>query len=193
MHTPAAAQYLEQCEIIDHGHNEIIRCAQELRVSAPLLTAINCFRFVRDQIHHCRDIHTDKMPLSASQTLAELTGFCYAKSHLLTALLRQNGIPCGLGYMRLVDPKTESGYSLHCFNNIYLEPYGWSRADTRGSKNGIKPDFDPPGETLTHYPDLYQGEYFLQGNFHRPLPCVLDAYGKAKNINVLRHQLPDDH
>jgi len=185
-------EFLASCEIIDTEHPYVIRRGQELRAKNAMLTAINCFDFVRDRIPHCRDIATSLTPLCASETLRDRTGFCYAKSHLLAALLRVNRIPSGLGYMRLTDPKNESGYSLHCFNTIYLEPFGWVKADCRGNNDQVKTQFDPPGESLAHYPDLYRGEYFLPGNYATALPSVVGAYRKSRDLDYLRRHLPDD-
>ncbi|MBI2949982.1 MAG: hypothetical protein HYY23_20300 [Verrucomicrobia bacterium] len=40
-------------------------------------------------------------------------GFCYAKSHLLAALLRARGIPAALCYQRLAFDAAGSAFCLH--------------------------------------------------------------------------------
>ena len=67
----------------------------------PLSVARACFMWVRDQIPHTADHHLDPVACAASDVLEHGTGFCYAKSHLLAALLRANGIPVGFVYQRL--------------------------------------------------------------------------------------------
>lgn len=57
--------------------------------------------FVRDQIRHSADYRPNPVTCKASEVLRHGTGYCYAKSHLLAALLRANGVPAGLCYQRL--------------------------------------------------------------------------------------------
>src|SRR4051812_6501812 len=87
--------YLRATEIIDWHDAEIERLAQELAADTPLETAKRCFEWVRDQIHHSYDYQQNPVTWRASDVLREGTGYCYAKSHLLAALLRANGIPAG--------------------------------------------------------------------------------------------------
>jgi transglutaminase-like putative cysteine protease len=61
----------------------------------------NCFQFVSDEIKHSLDYRLNPVTCKASDVLFHKTGYCYAKSHLLVALLRANGIPSGLCYQRL--------------------------------------------------------------------------------------------
>ena len=76
------------------------------------------------------------------------TGYCYAKSHLLAALLRANQIPAGFCYQRLSIDDQGAPYSLHGFNGIYFPEIGWYRVDTRGNKEGVNAQFSPPQECL---------------------------------------------
>ena len=55
-----------------------------------------CFEFVRDEIRHSADFQLNPVTCRASDVLTHRTGYCYAKSHLLAALLRANGVPAGL-------------------------------------------------------------------------------------------------
>jgi len=56
----------------------------------------NCFEFVRDEIRHSSDFKLNPVTCKASDALRHKTDYCYAKSHLLAALVRANGIPTGL-------------------------------------------------------------------------------------------------
>lgn len=53
------------------------------------------FEFVRDEISHSWDIQSNRVTGTASEVLRYKEGICYAKSMLLAALLRSQGIPTG--------------------------------------------------------------------------------------------------
>ncbi|MCD7809309.1 MAG: transglutaminase-like domain-containing protein [Erysipelotrichaceae bacterium] len=57
---------------------------------------------MRDNISHSADINEDIITISASQVLVEGHGTCFAKSHLLAALLRCKSIPTGFCYQKLI-------------------------------------------------------------------------------------------
>ena len=84
--------FLRSTEIVDWCHPAVHAKAQELSSgSADLLeTARRCFEWVRDKIQHSNDFHRNPVTCSASEALLAGTGYCYAKSHLLAALLRAN-------------------------------------------------------------------------------------------------------
>lgn len=108
------------------------------------------FAFVRDQIAHSWDIQSQRVTASASDVLRHREGICYAKSHLLTALLRAMGVPCGLCYQRLTLGDTpETGYCVHALNAVYLDGLGrWVRLDARGNKPGVDAQFSLTEERL---------------------------------------------
>jgi transglutaminase-like putative cysteine protease len=182
--------YLASSEFIDWQTPSVLSLARSLSCVNELETARACFLFVRDLIPHCCDISTSAIPLKASDVLSSRTGFCYAKSHLLAALLRANGIPTGLGYVRLVEPRTASGFALHGFNWILLNGFDWLRIDTRGNNGSVSTEFNPPMESLAYYPEKDE-EYFVEGNFNKPLSAVIEAYKKAYDFESLLHGLPD--
>ena len=188
---PDLTPYLEQNAIVDFGDPAVRILARRLAAGGDTETAAACFAYVRDEIAHSNDIETVATPLSAPETLAARTGLCYAKSHLLAALLRANGIPAGFGYVRLVSPATASGFCLHGFNIVRLREFGWVRVDARGNNARVTTTFAPPGERLAYYPRR-EGEYFLPENYHRPLPAVVDAYARARGLESLLAALPDD-
>jgi transglutaminase-like putative cysteine protease len=76
------------------------------------------------------------------------TGLCYAKSHLLAAVLRANGIPAGFCYQRLSRDEPGAPYCLHGLNSVYLPAYGWCPIDARGNKSGVDAQFGPPERRL---------------------------------------------
>lgn len=93
-------RYLESSEFIDWDEPEVLSKAIELSkdCSNSLEIAEKCFKFVRDEIKHSWDYRLDPVTCRASDALKHSTGYCYAKSHLLAALLRANNIPAGLCY-----------------------------------------------------------------------------------------------
>jgi hypothetical protein len=95
--------FLRSTEIIDWLHPDVSACALRLRGDSndPLVIARRCFEWVRDEIKHTADYGLKPVTCAASEVLQEGSGYCYAKSHLLAAVLRANGIPAGLCYQRL--------------------------------------------------------------------------------------------
>ncbi len=143
-------QYLESSEYIDWQHPAISKKAAELAAgyTSDEEVAKCCFEFVRDSIMHSWDYRQNPVTCRASDVLFHGTGYCYAKSHLLAALLRANGIPAGLCYQRLTVETNGSRYSLHGLNAVHLEQHGWYRVDARGNKPGVSAEFCPPLEKL---------------------------------------------
>jgi len=180
--------YLAPSPIIDFDHPEVAALARRLAAATPLETARRCFIWVRDEVRHSVDAGLSVVTCSASETLAERSGFCYAKSHLLAALLRANGIPAGFCYQRLRHDDTK--FCLHGLNAVHLPDFGWYRLDARGNKPGVAAGFTPPRESLA-FAIAEPGEYTLPEIYAEPLPQVLAAlrgYGSVAEVN--RH-LPD--
>lgn len=99
----AVKKYLDSCDIIDWCHPAVSEKAMTLAAELKGEEAITeaCFIFVRDKISHSWDSQQNPITCRASAVLEHGTGYCYAKSHLLAALLRANSIPAGLCYQRL--------------------------------------------------------------------------------------------
>lgn len=122
------------------------------------------YQFVRDQISHSYDIGSKRVTASASEVLEYGEGICYAKSHLLAALLRGYGIPSGVCYQRLTLGDTaESGHCLHSLNSVYYAPLDcWLRLDARGNTRGICAEFSVKHEMLafTVRPEMDEKDYW---------------------------------
>ena len=95
--------FLRATEIIDWNDPSVRSKALELTkgTSGDVGIAQRCFEWVRDEVLHSSDYKRNPVTCAASEVLAAGTGYCYAKSHLLAALLRANGIPAGFCYQRL--------------------------------------------------------------------------------------------
>jgi transglutaminase-like putative cysteine protease len=184
-------QYLASSEFINWDHPDVLAQAKVLSKGAIDLedVARRCFEFVRDDIQHSWDFQRNPVTCKASDVLKHRTGYCYAKSHLLAALLRANNIPTGLCYQRLTIT-TEPPFCLHGLNAVYLEKFGWYRIDARGNKEGVTADFCPPVEKLA-FPIITKGEADLPEIWSEPLPMVIDALLSGKNYQDVADNLPD--
>lgn len=166
-------KYLEPTQYIDWDTPSVLAKSRALSegLSSPIDIAQRYFEFVRDEIKHSWDYQLNPVTCSASDVLAHGTGYCYAKSHLLAALLRANGIPAGLCYQRLTITD-QPPFCLHGLNAVYLEDFGWYRLDARGNKPGINAEFCPPMEKLA-FPIITDGEADLPEIWTEPLAIVL--------------------
>lgn len=164
------------------------RLAEGARSDADIVRA--CFEFVRDEVRHSSDFRCNPVTVRASDVLHHGTGFCYAKSHLLAALLRANGIPAGLCYQRLATGDANAPFCLHGLNAVWLEGHGWYRLDPRGNKPGLESRFDPPREVLPFSPDG-EGEGDLPGIWAEPLPVVVASLEACSTFEEVLAALPD--
>jgi len=184
-------RYLENSEYIDWHHPQITQKAAQLAQNCLLEEEIarQCFEFVRDEIKHSWDFRLNPVTCKASDVLLHGTGYCYAKSHLLAALLRANKIPAGLCYQRLTITD-QPPYCLHGLNAIYLNEYGWYRVDPRGNKVGIDARFCPPLEKLA-FPLITSGEMDLPEIWSQPRPEVINALTTFTSVELVFANLPD--
>jgi transglutaminase-like putative cysteine protease len=184
--------YLESSEYIDWKHPLIIAKAAELSEDCLSEESIakQCFEFVRDAIKHSWDYRLNPVTCKASDVLINGTGYCYAKSHLLAALLRANDIPAGLCYQRLTIETDSPPYCLHGLNAVYLKQYGWYRVDARGDKPGVSAEFCPPVEKLA-FPIVDVLERDFQEIWAEPLSVVIKALTENKSVEQVFENLPD--
>lgn len=128
-------QYLGSSEYLDWEHPLVAAKAAEIADGSHSdeVVAKRCFEFVRDSIQHSWDYRKNPVTCKASEVLTHGTGYCYAKSHLLAALLRANSIPAGLCYQRLAVGTEGPPFCLHGLNAVYLKNHGWYRIDARGN------------------------------------------------------------
>ncbi|MBZ0288298.1 MAG: transglutaminase family protein [Anaerolineae bacterium] len=181
---------MESTEVINWRHPAVFKLARSLAVGTPLQTAQRCFEWVRDEIKHSYDYKLNPVTCSASEVLETGTGFCYAKSHLLAAMLRANRIPAGLCYQRLRLDGEGSPYCLHGLNGVYLPKFGWYRIDARGNKSTVNAQFVPPVEQLAFSLD-HPGEASFPTIYADPLPEVVAALRTYPTYDQLADNLPD--
>ena len=161
--SPTPFRCLSVSEHIDWKDPDIIKLANKLAGGKKRDSDIAkiCFEWVRDEIKHSWDFKIDPVTCKASDVLKFATDFCYAKSHLLAALLRANNIPAGLCYQRLSINDDGAPYSLHGLNAIYL-------------KENINAQFSPPKEQLA-FPINESNEKDFPDILVEPLDVVVDA------------------
>lgn len=185
------AAYLQATEIIDWQHPAILDLAKQLAADCgnPTDIAKACFEWVRDRIRHSVDYQLNPVTCRASDVLQHRTGYCYAKSHLLAALLRANQIPAGFCYQRLSIDDQGAPYCLHGLNAMYLPEIGWYRVDARGNREGVNAEFTPPHEQLAF--KLHAQETDFSAILSEPLEIVVNVLQRCNTWDECLQNLPD--
>lgn len=149
------------------------------------------FHFVRDQIHHSWDIQSRRITCKASDVLRHREGICYAKAHLLAALLRAQGIPTGFCYQRItLGDSPDTGYCLHGLNAVRLSSR-WIRLDARGNKPGVHAEFSTDREQLAFPVRPHYGETDHPTIFPHPHPATVQVLQKQTDcLEMYRKHLP---
>jgi transglutaminase-like putative cysteine protease len=192
---PDFSTYLEDTIVIDWQAPGIMEKARELTADCESeeerVRAL--FEWVRDEIPHSNDIDTDVVTCRASSVLKQGTGLCFAKSHLLAALLRARGIPAGFGYQRLKRDPPEQGHVLHGFVCAYLAKRDrWVVLDARGNSQKVHAEFDVEQPSFAYPPDPEQGERTIEAIFPRPNPVVVDILERSRSLEKALRHLPDE-
>jgi len=184
------AAYLEANEVIQSDDPEIVQLAKGLRVDAPDDVAFTkaAYEWVRDQVTHSVDAQDPRVTVTATEVLAARTGLCYAKSHLLAALLRAEGIPTGLCYQRLADGT--GSHVLHGLVAVYIDGR-WHRLDPRGNNANVDAQFTLHGERVAYVADPAAGEVDYPDVLIQPAPTVLVALRSSDDVlELCRTGLP---
>jgi transglutaminase-like putative cysteine protease len=185
-------EYLQVSEVIDWQHPKVMERAKQIALKHQTPTAIAkaCFEWVRDEICHSYDYQMNPVTCIASDVLQHKTGYCFAKSHLLAALLRANRIPAGFCYQRLSIDDKGAPYSLHGFNAIYLPEVGWYRVDARGNKEGVNAQFTSPQEQLA-FKIQFSEEADFPAILAEPLQIIVEALQAQNTWDDMLCHLPD--
>ncbi|AFZ24903.1 transglutaminase-like enzyme, predicted cysteine protease [Cylindrospermum stagnale PCC 7417] len=185
-------EYLQASEVIDWQHPLVLELANKIasRYQTSTTIAKACFEWVRDEIYHSYDYQMNPVTCRASDVLKYKTGYCFAKSHLLAALLRANGIPSGFCYQRLSLNNNGEPYSLHGFNAVYLPEIAWYRVDARGNHQDVNAQFIPPKEQLA-FKINFSEEAEFQNIFSEPISLVVEALQAHSTWDDMLLNLPD--
>ncbi|WP_010274292.1 transglutaminase-like domain-containing protein [Paenibacillus senegalensis] len=189
--------YLKENEIINFSHPLIRSKASELfkDKQSDMEKVKTAYHYVRDRIAHSWDIQSKRVTLTAAEVLFEGEGICYAKSHLLAALLRSEGIPAGFCYQRLMLFDTpDKGYCLHGLNGVFIESVDqWIRLDARGNKPGVQAEFSLDEEKLAFPVNESLGEADYPVIYAQPNRNIVALLKKHSNgLEMYENHLPDE-
>lgn len=187
-------EYLISDAIVDWQTPAVRQKALELTesLSDEIAKARCLYEWVRDAIPHTNDAGLNIVTCTASEVLQHGTGICFAKSHLLAALLRAVGVPAGFCYQVLrLNPPDDSEYVLHGFNAIYLATLDrWIRVDARGNTNGIDAQFSIKKERLAFAMDPLADEFIYEAIFAAPVDSVVRRLRKYRTLDELWLDVP---
>ena len=186
-------KYLASDSVVDWTSPQVSAKASELtgRLQSDVAKAQCLFEWVRDEIPHSADIDNDVVTCAASEVLRAGTGICFAKSHLLAALLRATGIPAGFCYQVLTRNPPLLGRVLHGFNGVFLPSIGqWVRVDARGNTGQINAQFGIEEERLAFLVNASKGEFTYDGIFACPAPEVVRVLRQFASRTEMWPHLP---
>ena len=186
--------FLVSDAVVDWQNPAVLQKALELTSSLPdEVSRARClYQWVRDRIPHSNDAGIETVTCTASEVLRHGTGICFAKSHLLAALLRAVHVPAGFCYQVLrLDPPVDNELVLHGFNAIYLATLDrWIRVDARGNTGGINAQFSIEKEQLAFAMDPLADELIYEAIFAAPVPSVVDRLKMYRTRSELWLDLP---
>jgi transglutaminase-like putative cysteine protease len=186
--------YLLSDAVVDWQTAEVRQRALDLTgsITDEVAKTRRLYEWVRDGIPHSNDAGLFIVTCSASEVLRHGTGICFAKSHLLAALLRAVGIPAGFCYQLLrLNPPVDNELVLHGFNGVYLNSLRkWIRVDARGNTGGIDARFSVDREQLAFAMEPSTGEFIYETIFAAPASYVVDKLTKHQDRRELWLDLP---
>lgn len=189
-------EYLKEDDVIDFGHESIKQLADSLYqcTNSEVEYIKKAYEFVRDNIFHSADANEDIITCSASEVLDAGHGICFAKSHLLAALLRAKSIPAGFCYQKLIlDDETAPVLIYHGLNGVYIKEINkWIRLDARGNKEGVNAQFSLDEEQLAFPIRSEKGEVDGFTIYPNPDVKVLEKLKKNKTRTELWDDLPTE-
>lgn len=196
LYTDNIDEYLKKDGVVNYENVNIIQLADSLWSNADndVDYIKRAYEFVRDNISHSADINEDKLTCSASEVLAAGHGICFAKSHLLAALLRCKSIPTGFCYQKLIlDDETAPILIYHGLNGVYIKEYKmWIRLDARGNKEGVNAQFSLEREQLAFPIRHEKGEEDGFVIYSAPDIKILEKFKNNKTRTELWDDLPTE-
>ena len=189
------ADYLTSDEVVDWKSPNVLKKAQSIvsGVNKNVEKAQLLFEWVRDKIPHSKDIESDVVTCSASKVLKAGTGICFAKSHLLAALLRSVGIPAGFCYQVLKRDPPYEGLCLHGLNGVFLQSLErWIRLDPRGNTGDINAQFSTTEEQLAFEVDSDAGEFIYETVYYSPAKVIVNLLTSFDNRRAMWPHIPTD-
>ena len=189
-------EYLKCDNVIDYNNKFIAELSEELYKNSnnDLDFIKKAYEFVRDNISHSADINEDIITCTASEVLKAGHGICFAKSHLLAALLRCKSVPTGFCYQKLVlDDETTPVLIYHGLNGVYIKEYQkWIRLDARGNKKSVNEKFSIESERLAFSIRSEMGESDNFMVYPDPDIKILEKLRKNRTRSELWNNLPNE-
>ncbi len=184
------SEYLKSDAIVETAHPGIKELAAKLRAESQSDEdfAARAFHWVRDNIDHSVDVGDPRVTITAGEVLTQRVGLCFAKTHLLVAIMRAAGIPAGFCYQRL---RNNGSFALHGLMAVYLKD-SWHRQDPRSKEA----EFSTGAEKLAYQVKPDKGEVDYPSIFPSPAPVVVQALASSRDVlelcsNGLPEALPD--
>lgn len=188
--------YVKCDNVIDYDNEAVAELADELfqKAENELEFIRMAYEFVRDQIFHSADIKNDRITCSASEVLKAGHGICFAKSHLLAALLRCKAVLAGFCYQKLIlDDETAPVLIYHGLNGVYVKEYKkWIRLDARGNRADVNAQFSVETEQLAFAVRPEMGEEDSVIIYPDPDKKILEKLGKYRTRTELWNDLPTE-
>lgn len=189
-------EYLMSNSIVDFKDNDKINSLAlsiKIKSKSEIDFVKNVYEWVRDNISHSHDILKNSVTFTASEVLTEGHGTCFAKSNLLAALLRSQGIPCGFCYQKLIlDDETAPYLILHGLNAVYLSEINkWIRLDARGNKDGVDAQFLIDHEQLAFPVRKNMGEEDIPIIYANPSNNIAKKFSLYDDLSELWNNLPN--
>ena len=193
----STAEFLASTDVVDWFHPDVHTLAWLLAAGAddPVEIARRCFEWVRDEIQHSVDFGRTEVTCRASEVLAQQTGFCYAKSHLLAARAHERNpgrflLPAALvqrSGRAVLPPRPQRRLA----PQHRLVPHRSARqqAGRPQSTPGVHAKFDPPHEHLAFAADG-PGEATLPEIYPEPLPAVVQVLRQHPTVAAVCRSPP---
>lgn len=196
LYTDNIEEYLKCDSLIDYSDKAVAKLADALLDTSndEVEFIRTAYEYVRDTISHSADIGEDHITVSASEVLRACDGICFAKSHLLAAILRCKSVPAGFCYQKLVlDDDTAPVLIYHGLNGVYVDSHKkWIRLDARGNKPGVDAQFSMDAEQLAFPVRPEKGEEDGCVLYPDPDATVVDTMRGCMTRMELWNNLPSE-
>ena len=187
-------EYLKCDDIIDYKNEAVAALADTLYEGSDGEPDFirKAYEYVRDHFPHSADANEDLITIRASEVLAAGHGICFAKAHLLAAILRAKGIPTGFCYQKLIlDDENAPVLIYHGLNGVYIRELDrWIRLDARGNKEGVDAQFSLEKEQLAFPIRPDWGEEDGLVIYPDPDELVIKSMKEAESRSELWDDLP---
>lgn len=189
-------EYLKCDDVVDYKNEAVAELADKLFKKSDNETEFIklAYEFVRDNIAHSADINENAVTCTASEVLKAGHGICFAKAHLLAALLRCKSVPSGFCYQKIIlDDETAPVLVYHGLNGVYVKDRKkWIRLDARGNKEGVNAQFSLETEQLAFPIRPQMGETDGFTVYPDPDIKIVEKLRKIKTRSELLNDLPTE-